>query len=327
MNLLAPVAGALLALSACVSQVEDRTSRGEDRAAPADPNDLLGGPIHAFAPGTPRAIAASPDPLALAVDEAFVYWTDGDGSVWRASKDGSGAMLLSPAGGAPAFAIATDAGRVFWATPQAIGEVSKLGGPAYFLATGVAPRDLATDGTSLFFAQSGIRAIPADGGPVASIVTYGGAPLAADSASVLFALPSGTLLRMATNHSTGIQDLGWFSGPIAALALYQGDAYVATGQGALFRVSTSGGGMIRLAKNLPVVRLAVDASGIYATTADSVVSIAFAGGDPVTLADHLRAPRAIALDADSVYWTSDGQPARAIAARGPGGYIMKVAKR
>jgi hypothetical protein len=283
-------------------------------------------------PGLPIALATAQRPLALAVDEAFVFWTNDDGSVYRAPKDGGEVKELSPAVGEPALAIAVDATRVFWpvTASKKISEVEKAGGATSVLAEGVEAWDLAADGSNVFWPEHGLQAVPASGGPVSWLVYCGQQPIALDAANAYFPFPGGTTLRKAPKTGESAVMLASFEGIIASLAVFGAEAYVATDKGAVFRVPTAGGDPVEISSGLDVGKIAVDASGIYATThtlagPNRVLRIPLAGGAATVLANEQHAPGAIALDAGAVYWANGGPVAPGAAGAFPGA-IMKVAK-
>jgi hypothetical protein len=67
--------------------------------------------------------------------------------------------------------------------------------------------------------------------------------------------------------------------------------------------------------------MAVDEESVYWTHGDKVMKVPVTGGSPITLADNQKSPRAIAVDATSVYFgTSDATSAPPYI----GGAIMKL---
>jgi hypothetical protein len=97
------------------------------------------------------------EPFALALDDTFVYWADYyTGLVSKVGRLGGKATVL--ANDSPGlWGIAVDATRVYWTnglTGQ-VNVVSKTGGQTCALATAVLPRRMTTDGTSIYWTESG----------------------------------------------------------------------------------------------------------------------------------------------------------------------------
>jgi hypothetical protein len=321
------------ALSACLPDVDIEEGPSADPSGGA----VQKGTPHAGASGRglpdfPTALASPQDPLALALDEANVYWSNADGSVHQASKSGGEPTELSPGVGGPVFAVAVDATRVFWPATafMKIAEVSKLGGATNVLAENVETLDVAADGANVFFPEHALMTVPAAGGAVSFVLPCAVEPLVLDATSAYAPLPDHATLRKLSKTGGEAVVLAWMDSPITSLAVYEDTVYVATSTGSVFAVPVDGGNPVALSAGLDVARIAVDASGIYATTArtpgpNQVLRIPFDGGEPIILADDQRAPRAIALDDDNVYWTNDGAfTPNALGAFG--GSIMRVAK-
>lgn len=122
-------------------------------------------------PATPIVTAAH-DPGALALDDTHVYFGEAldSGPVLRRVPKGGGAVAtLAP--GRP-LAIAVDEAFVYWSDPEAhaLRRVPKTGGAAITLYENpgfAGPRVLALDNTSVFFADDsdGIYRVPKAGGP------------------------------------------------------------------------------------------------------------------------------------------------------------------
>ena len=103
--------------------------------------------------GPARAITATaPQPSALAIDDAFVYWMHGDGSVMRVAQ--SGGVPQSIADHATRYVV--DAERVWWIGHGGIVSRPKDGsGDAVRRDVATAPRVLAVDESHVYFADAG----------------------------------------------------------------------------------------------------------------------------------------------------------------------------
>jgi hypothetical protein len=112
-------------------------------------------------PTTLLALAAMSGPPALiAADETYVYWTDQDGNLYGIPvAGGSPSTLATDAGGG---SIVASAGRVYYVDANQ-GVSTAVGGTAssgavYFAESGAVA--LATDGTTLYWADSQIKKCP-----------------------------------------------------------------------------------------------------------------------------------------------------------------------
>jgi len=112
-------------------------------------------------PSTLAARAALPAaPQALAADGSFVYWTDANGDVLSLALAGGSPVLLATDNDAdegsfyPA-ALTAAAGRVYYVDPGSGELMTATGGTAASATTysATSPTALATDGTSLYWAD------------------------------------------------------------------------------------------------------------------------------------------------------------------------------
>lgn len=175
----------------------------------------------------------------LAIDAVNVYWTNG--RVFAVPKVGGGLILLTENIGSPK-ALAVGPLAVYWTNPQAknVGRLWKDdGGVGVLVPDQQGLAAIATDGTNVYYTTlSAVMRVPAEGGTAASL---------------------GPVLN----------------GPVA-LALDDGNAYVATGDGTIVRIPKAGGPEAVLVKGEAGIRsIAVDGSGVYWTTNDDVRMVAF----------------------------------------------------
>jgi hypothetical protein len=108
-------------------------------------------------------------PLALAVDESFLYWADSSGgTIGRASTAG-GAPATIASGQAKPLHIAVDANTLYWVNQlgAAVMEMPKAGGSPSLLAAAAEPSALAIDAMSVYWANGtdqSVMSIPKSGG-------------------------------------------------------------------------------------------------------------------------------------------------------------------
>lgn len=174
----------------------------------------------ALAGGTPLQVAELQNGLAdVAADGTSVYWTT-RGTVMKASREtGAVTMLTTGLSGGP---MAVDATAVYWITigePLAtIYKVPLAGGDAAWLAGGVDPSSLASDGSNLYFTnydmpkmRNSVMKIPPGGGDPIELVAVGGQSIVVDGSTLYWSC--GSICRMSaeggpvTKIATGDQVL------------------------------------------------------------------------------------------------------------------------
>jgi hypothetical protein len=272
----------------------------------------------------PTALAASqPRPTALLVDGEAIYWAneglaDGQGEVWRANLDGSGASQLASAQDRPS-ALAVDASAIYWTSlgardPQGFiiagtGSVWRLdrGGTLKRLVDRRdAPSAIAVRDGVVYFTEAGAGAIvdlnPA--GPPMPTPTVGKG--------------SGTVQRIATDGTltalaTGADD------PVALTVDGDGvlwlDRGVFPGSGALWRSSAGATGSVRGGLDFPTAFVR-DGDAIYVSVTGAedetregrVARVGLVAQDLVDFAVSQQLPRGVALDGNLVYWVDYGTP-------------------
>jgi len=283
----------LLVVGACSSGGSPGTAPGSNGGGGDDGGGDAGGGGGA---GGDAIATGRKLPGAIAVDDASVYWIEGDGAAKRAPK--SGGAPVDVGGGCKAGAIAIDESRLYCGGTGGTVTAFPLGGGAATVVAGAQPvSDLATGGQHVYWttyyglrpagdndvgAVAGIAA-GADGGGVLSIATKQRVPssLAVDSSYVYWL----TLVDPAKDTGTSVM-----RAPLAGGAA----SVVATGSGA----SPSIGGSRNKA-------IAVDATSVYwSELAGAIRKAPLAGGAVTTIADGQDTPGAIAVDGSTIYWAT-----------------------
>jgi hypothetical protein len=263
-------------------------------------------------------------PSAIAVDDAFVYWTTAT-AVRRMSKSGGTPATVVPAQAEPGY-LAADAANLYWANRSTPGSglftAAKTGGQATMLAGG-RPATLQIDGEFAYWVDGVDRILwrtsKAGGGTpemLASQQTFG--TLSLDDQSLYWA--EGYMGRVRRIAKTGgaITDLRPADPNYAALSAVD-DAFVyfttytsLAQSSALLRVSKAGGAGDPLASALDeAIAILTGGESVYWLTAGDGVTgylarIPKTGGAAAPLVSDVAKPAGIALDAQYVYWTESG---------------------
>jgi hypothetical protein len=272
-------------------------------------------------------------PFAIAVDGENVYWAENNSTIWRAPTAGGPAEEFATDQDNP-LQIALDGDFVYWlntgfGNPGSIARRSKSGGAIEVLADGQEELlALAIDDTDVYFGEY------ASGGKVWRIPKSGGTPVsvyqAQDNIGAL--ATAGSRLFVAERNSFGNGVLvavdktslavSGYAGGIDPSTLVTDGQYVYWGDhdgDYIGRVSTSGANPVVLASGMEPAGLALDNTHIYLTEfwGNDVARVSKAGGAIQTFAEGGSKASGIALDSDSVYWTTRTQYGSVLAAPKP----------
>lgn len=253
--------------------------------------------------GAPITLAAGQHPGRLAVDSAYVYWTDSDGngtpgSIRKVPITGGSPTVVATA--RSPFDVAVDANNIYWtdngdikagAIQPSTGTVMKMpriGGTPVVLASGQdGPAGIAIDSSRVYWTN--IRS-----GTVMTVSLGGGTPIALASGQDLprqIAVDSAYVYWTNSGQSSGGHDSG----------------VEKSGTGTVMKVPAAGGTPVTLAADqYSPMNIAVDATNAYWTNADtSVMKVGLAGGVPVVLATG-HVDEGLAVDATNAYWVESG---------------------
>jgi sugar lactone lactonase YvrE len=235
--------------------------------------------------GQPRAIVtgqSSPSFMAVTLPVSdHLYWANsGDGTIWRANPDGSGATAIV-SGQTSAEGVAVDARHLYWTSNAGISRARLDGTNAQTILPGVDAYALAVDASHLYWidiAQGSVRRANLDG----------------------------------TSPQTIVPDQGLASGlAVDASHLYWTDHF----DGTIIRANLDGTGQpqtLFTGQNGPA-GVAVDAAYLYwASDGDGTIKRANLDGTGqpqtlVTTATPAQNPVAVAVDASHLYWATQDE--------------------
>ncbi len=279
----------------------------------------------------------------IAVDSAFVYWTQG-----TSVASGAGTYSKPFAGGMPTpflpatndpRGIVVDLNYVYWVDyiDGSVNKAALLGGTATQLlppgdggTTG--PLALAVDAQNVYWVDSAIGTVnkmPINGGAVTVLASGRSTPraIAVDATYVYWIdygssiTGNGSINKIAISGTPPITQLATSEIEPTSIALDGTSVYWtnrANPSGTVKSVPIGGGTIHTLAQSQGgPYGIAVDSQYVYWTNYDNntVMKAPLAGGTAYTLASAQDNPSAIAVDQANVYWANYGS-----------GFILKVAK-
>jgi hypothetical protein len=272
--------------------------------------------------------AATPERIDIAVNATHVYFARSQaGTVSRVLKDGTALQDLTGSQTLPRL-ITLGANDVYWTT--ATGSILRMplgGGSPVELVTlpepdALRPADIAVDATHVYWTNEGdlgfVAKVPLEGGSPTRLMdalTYPGA-IAVDDTHVywsnFFSTTDGgssSLMKVPLDGGTGTV-LASSLDPVTDIAVDAGQVYFVINNQyvrSVSRISSAGGPVTTLSANHATC-MAVDSTGVYIGGAgeyqNSVVRYSLDAGGETVLGGGAFFANSIALDADSVFWSS-----------------------
>ncbi len=264
----------------------------------------------------------------IALDATYVYFTNiSPGAVGKVPIAGGAVSTLSTVGSAN-FDIAVDTASVYW-TGQSSSNILKVGlggGTATTLATGQAgPTGIAVDGLSVYWTNNGTSVVKVGlgGGTPTTLASgqNGCRGIALAGSTVYFSNAgdssgNGSLVRVSTSGGTPVTLKSGLMQP-ESIAIDGSNIYWASYVGTtgtdsvIYKMPIGGGTVTPLASSQSYFidgEIAVDATSVYWANfgTNEVMKVAIGGGAPVTLASGVANPMSVALNSQSVFFTSYG---------------------
>jgi hypothetical protein len=241
-------------------------------------------------------------PIGIALDANNIYYTDdGNGLVYSVPKAGGASVALVTSGqAASAWDIIVVGSSVYWSTynQEKILSVPITGGAASTLSSVEnVPAGLASDGTSLFWANSWQEA-PA---------------IRAEN------LSTGLVSTLDLPGDGGTVVIGPSAIAVDGTYVYWGNE-AGAGPSSVYRANKDGSNPIQLATTVdPVEGITVDATNVYFTVdlGGGVYSVPIGGGATTPIATGEANPTDIVTDATSVYWLNGAGVRKAPKSGGP----------
>jgi len=256
----------------------------------------------------------------IALDARYLYWTTISPAVEKVSLDGGAPIVV--AGGDVAFGgggIAVDADRVYWTSPDCgyggdvMSEPLAGGSPATVAAMQGGPRDVAVDGTSVYWGNSCAATVEKrllDGGATVVLASGQSGPdnIVVDATRAYWTNDDGTIVAVPLS-----------GGPPVTLATASSPRIAVNGGTLYWTDFTNGTVMSEVVDaGVPVTlasgqsnpgRIAADGTSAYwinggtGPRSGAVMKVSLGGSDAAAVASGLDSPVGIAVDELSVYWT------------------------
>ena len=257
-----------------------------------------GGSVTELAPRT----SLQDQPVSLAIDTTYVYWTDSGHQDVRKVPIAGGAVEVLATRQEEPHGIAVNATHIYWAATTS-GRVLRqplAGGEVQTVASGlIAPTDLALDAQNVYVATWGPAsedaAVQRTQGSIVKVPLEGGEAMALTAG-----LPSPSCLELRANF------IYWVN---------VGDSFK---NGSLMRVPIGGGRADTLVSNITNGGcIAVDEASVYWAVSDdapgglgtkgAVFKVPIAGGPTSLVVTGLSDVLGVSVDATNVYWAEGGR--------------------
>jgi hypothetical protein len=254
--------------------------------------------------GPTALVTGQEDAENLAVDDKYIYWSEGFGrALLRAPKQGGGATILDASG--PVYAIALVGEQLLYSTPEGVKGISRDGRSKRLLVS--VPHGLvgglAVDGQRLLLVDDDFALFEAPvGGGAASRLGPKAAKLFVDRDGVYFSPYRGTSISF-LQRSRGLATV-LVKGehlPLDIVADKQFIYWIGDAGETLKRASRQGSGVTTLAKGGLLFALTSDRDAIYWVRRGSLMRYRKADGSIAELA-RSHGTRSLALDEEFVYF-------------------------
>jgi hypothetical protein len=268
-------------------------------------------------------------PLAITVDDANVYWTNGGGTLRKCGVGQCQPQTLATgnAGGRGSNMITVDGTYAYWADYNAgqIKQVPLAGGTVQVIDSNASqPVAVGLYQNTLFYTVEGANQVRIAAVPLCDGCTESPGPIALNESGAMGLAVAGTLLYWTDAVSGAIGELDLTGGsPFDVIASGQSTPssiasdgtyiyWTNNGDGTVMRAATDGSGITQLASGQGgPMNIAVDSAGgnyVYYTNffGGQVMKVSKNGGTPVLVANGMNTPDGIAARNGCVYWTSQG---------------------
>lgn len=260
-------------------------------------------------------LASHVSPYAIAIDDGYVYWSDGEppNVVRRVPKGGGPVEDVAPIGG---IEVRVDDAFVYAGGSRA----PKTGGPVTELAVSYSSiASIAIDPTTFFWAETdtihaNVHAVPLGGGGDVLLGDVGGMwiHVAADGDGYVYVGHSHGVSRIDAGGTVSQLTAPAQSGLVTMITVDAADVYfgVQSGQDteAIWSLSKTGGTGTYLGEATTARQLAVDDAFLYWADAGKIWRVAKGGGWPEAIGSYAESAvyigPSLAVDTNCVYWST-----------------------